>query len=63
MVSPEHRDTTACNHRLRMPREFDLNIGQSTLRMHTPQCPNTVNDERVLGDWGLEALHPAPYLY
>ena len=30
--------------------------------MHTPQCPNTVNDERVLGNWGLEALLPTPYL-
>jgi hypothetical protein len=46
-----------------MPREIDLNVGQSTLRLLAPQCPNTVNDERVLGDWFLKALFPAPYLH
>ena len=61
-VSPEHGDTPACDHRSHVPSEFDLNVGQSTLRMHTPQCPNTVNDERVPDNRGLEALHPAPYL-
>ena len=60
MIKLEQRvhDNTyhGCKLRYHMSAESDFEIGQSTFRMHVTVCPDTVHDETVVGDRGLESL-------
>ena len=63
MVSPECWDNSAKDHRLHVPCDGKLDIGQSAFRLYASKCPNTINDKRISGDWLLETLLPAPYAH
>lgn len=45
-----------------MAAERDFNVRQPTLFVHISQCTNTVNDESVIFNRGLETLFAAPYV-
>lgn len=44
-----------------MAAEIDLKVGQSTLRVHGAVCADAIDDEAVIGDWGLEPLQSIPW--
>lgn len=43
-----------------MATHVNLEVGQPTLLVHVTKRPDTVNDERIVLDWGLETLHAIP---
>ena len=44
-----------------MSTEIHFKVGQAALRVHVAICPDTVDDEAVVGDRGLEPLQPIPW--